>query len=194
MSPQEGHSTIPDLKLERYLLEELAPDEMAKVERALDKAIEILHRLAKEDERVLDDPAVTIAVNALADSPSGSDVEGVPFWNMPGADAAETAADSADDLGFDGLGLIMGQSALLFCADNQVNGGLGNPLNDGLRCAGCVNRTERALRDAPGVTEAHVNYTSHRALVSFDELLDDREPQPGTFWFCGYVRIEHLAD
>jgi small conductance mechanosensitive channel len=34
----------------------------------MDKAIEILHRLAKEDDRVLDDPAVTIAVNALADS------------------------------------------------------------------------------------------------------------------------------
>lgn len=34
----------------------------------MDKAIEILTRLAKEDERVLDDPETTIAVNALADS------------------------------------------------------------------------------------------------------------------------------
>ena len=34
----------------------------------MDKAIEILERLAKEDDRVLDDPATTIAVNQLADS------------------------------------------------------------------------------------------------------------------------------
>lgn len=39
---------------------------------------------------------------------------------------------------------------------------------DGLRCAGCVNRVERALRAAPGVEEANVNYTSHRALVRTD--------------------------
>jgi small conductance mechanosensitive channel len=34
----------------------------------MDKAIEILTRLAREDDRVLDDPETTIAVNALADS------------------------------------------------------------------------------------------------------------------------------
>ncbi len=39
---------------------------------------------------------------------------------------------------------------------------------DGLRCAGCVNRVERELRALPGVIEASVNYTSHRALVRFD--------------------------
>lgn len=39
---------------------------------------------------------------------------------------------------------------------------------DGLRCAGCAHRVERALREAPGVDEATVNYTTHRALVHFD--------------------------
>lgn len=41
-------------------------------------------------------------------------------------------------------------------------------LLDGLRCAGCVNRVERALRALPGIVEATVNYTSHRALVRYD--------------------------
>jgi Cu2+-exporting ATPase len=39
---------------------------------------------------------------------------------------------------------------------------------EGLRCTGCVNRVERALREAPGVLSASVNYTTHRALVDFD--------------------------
>jgi len=39
---------------------------------------------------------------------------------------------------------------------------------EGLRCAGCVHRVERELRELPGVIEACVNYTSHRALVRFD--------------------------
>ena len=39
---------------------------------------------------------------------------------------------------------------------------------EGLRCAGCVNRVERALRDAAGVSDAALNYTSHRALVEYD--------------------------
>ena len=39
---------------------------------------------------------------------------------------------------------------------------------DGLRCAGCVNRVERDLRAAPGVIDAMLNYTNHRALVRFD--------------------------
>ncbi|HTY19729.1 MAG TPA: cation-translocating P-type ATPase [Myxococcota bacterium] len=39
---------------------------------------------------------------------------------------------------------------------------------DGLRCAGCVVRVERALRGVTGVREARVNHTTHRALVRFD--------------------------
>jgi Cu2+-exporting ATPase len=39
---------------------------------------------------------------------------------------------------------------------------------DGLRCAGCVGRVERALREESGVAEANVSFTTHRALVRFD--------------------------
>lgn len=42
---------------------------------------------------------------------------------------------------------------------------------EGLHCAGCVHRTESALRAAAGVVDATVNYTNHRALVSFDSAL-----------------------
>lgn len=44
---------------------------------------------------------------------------------------------------------------------------------DGLRCTGCVNRVERALRAAPGVEEAAVNYTTHRALLRYDAARTD---------------------
>ena len=39
---------------------------------------------------------------------------------------------------------------------------------DGLHCAGCVSRVERRLREEPGVDEASVSFTSHRALVRYD--------------------------
>jgi heavy metal translocating P-type ATPase len=39
---------------------------------------------------------------------------------------------------------------------------------DGLRCAGCVARVERALRGIAGVESANVNHTTHRALVRYD--------------------------
>ena len=41
---------------------------------------------------------------------------------------------------------------------------------DGLRCAGCVHRVERSLREAEGVLEASVDYTTHRALVRYDDI------------------------
>ncbi len=39
---------------------------------------------------------------------------------------------------------------------------------DGLRCAGCVQRVERSLREIPGVVHARVNHTTHRARVRVD--------------------------
>jgi Cu2+-exporting ATPase len=39
---------------------------------------------------------------------------------------------------------------------------------DGLRCASCVARVEKALAALPGVERAQLNHTSHRALVRFD--------------------------
>lgn len=49
----------------------------------------------------------------------------------------------------------------------RVDGEIGLFL-DGLRCAGCAGRVEKALRAAPGVREAQVNFTSLRARVAFD--------------------------
>ena len=41
-------------------------------------------------------------------------------------------------------------------------------LLDGLRCAGCVNRVEQALRALPGVERASVSFATHRAYVGHD--------------------------
>ena len=46
---------------------------------------------------------------------------------------------------------------------------------DGLRCAGCVHRVERSLREADGVIEAAVDYTTHRALVRYDGARTDAD-------------------
>lgn len=43
---------------------------------------------------------------------------------------------SADDITFNGSGMLSGQAALLFVGTIQVNGGLGLSFGDGLRCAG----------------------------------------------------------
>jgi len=50
--------------------------------------------------------------------------------------AGGTASASADNLTFTGTNLLPGQGALLFSGPNQVNGGVGLPFGDGLRCAG----------------------------------------------------------
>jgi Cu2+-exporting ATPase len=41
-------------------------------------------------------------------------------------------------------------------------------LLDGLRCAGCVNRVEQALRQLPGVESAAVSFATHRAYLRHD--------------------------
>jgi len=38
----------------------------------------------------------------------------------------------------------------------------------GMSCASCANRVEEALRSAPGVTEASVNFAAESALVRYD--------------------------
>ncbi len=57
---------------------------------------------------------------------------------------------------------------------------------DGLRCAGCVGRVERALRELPGVREAVVNYTNHRARVSHDAKEAPTEALVGCIEELGY--------
>jgi Cu+-exporting ATPase len=44
---------------------------------------------------------------------------------------------------------------------------------EGMTCANCVGRVERALRKVPGVAEAHVNLATSRADVTFDPALAD---------------------
>src|SRR3954466_1693088 len=46
---------------------------------------------------------------------------------------------------------------------------------EGMTCASCVGRVERALAKVPGVAEAHVNLATSRADVRFDPALADEE-------------------
>ncbi|MDB5047456.1 MAG: Heavy metal translocating P-type ATPase [Fibrobacteres bacterium] len=46
---------------------------------------------------------------------------------------------------------------------------------EGMTCANCVGRVERALRKLPGVSDARVNLATSRADVSFDPALVDEE-------------------
>ncbi|MBW8886422.1 MAG: heavy metal translocating P-type ATPase [Fibrobacteres bacterium] len=46
---------------------------------------------------------------------------------------------------------------------------------EGMSCASCVGRVERALAKLPGVAEAHVNLATSRADVRFDPALMDEE-------------------
>jgi heavy metal translocating P-type ATPase len=62
---------------------------------------------------------------------------------------------------------------------------------EGLRCAGCVNRVERALRESPGVREASVNYTSHRAWLVYDSERTDPEALVACVDSLGYAAIAY---
>ena len=46
---------------------------------------------------------------------------------------------------------------------------------EGMSCASCALRVERALTAAPGVTEAHVNLAAERVDVRFDGNADASE-------------------
>ncbi|HEY5657972.1 MAG TPA: cation-translocating P-type ATPase [Myxococcota bacterium] len=62
---------------------------------------------------------------------------------------------------------------------------------EGLRCAGCVNRAERALRESPGVREASVNYTSHRAWLVYDPEQTGPEALVACVEALGYTAIPY---
>ena len=47
---------------------------------------------------------------------------------------------------------------------------------EGMTCASCVNRIERFLNKADGVTEATVNLATERASVRFDQINAVPEP------------------
>ena len=44
---------------------------------------------------------------------------------------------------------------------------------DGMSCASCVSRVEKALLKIPGVIEAQVNLATERAHVTYDPSLAD---------------------
>ena len=56
----------------------------------------------------------------------------------------------------------------------------------GMTCASCVNRIERYLNRADGVTSANVNLATERATVRFDPALIDRAGIVGTIESAGY--------
>jgi heavy metal translocating P-type ATPase len=66
-------------------------------------------------------------------------------------------------------------------------------LLEGLRCAGCAHGVERALRRAPGVVAADVNYTTHRALVRFDAAVTDAAALVARVEALGYAATAHDA-
>ncbi|MDQ4034772.1 MAG: heavy metal translocating P-type ATPase [Chloroflexota bacterium] len=56
----------------------------------------------------------------------------------------------------------------------------------GMTCASCVNRIERFLSRADGITEANVNLATERATVRFDPALIDRTGIVATIEAAGY--------
>jgi P-type Cu+ transporter len=55
----------------------------------------------------------------------------------------------------------------------------------GMTCASCVNRIERYLNRADGVTSANVNLATERATVRFDPARIDRAEIVGTVESAG---------
>src|SRR5688572_23466890 len=65
---------------------------------------------------------------------------------------------------------------------------------EGMTCASCVARIERALRKVPGVVEAAVNLATERASVVVSSGVDDATLHAAVV-DAGYVpRIDTLAD
>ena len=65
---------------------------------------------------------------------------------------------------------------------------------EGMTCASCVNRIERFLRNADGVTEANVNLATERATVSVDPAVAGRVEVQAAIEAAGYdVRPERPA-
>jgi len=65
---------------------------------------------------------------------------------------------------------------------------------DGLRCAGCVNRVERALAHLPGVAEASLSFATHRARVRFDPARTDADALVAAVEELGFGAIPYDPD
>jgi Cu2+-exporting ATPase len=64
-------------------------------------------------------------------------------------------------------------------------------LLEGLRCAGCVRKTEEALRAQPGVASAAISYADHRALVRFDPVASSVKALASAVEALGYQAIPY---
>ena len=62
---------------------------------------------------------------------------------------------------------------------------------DGLRCASCVVRVEKALGAAEGVSEARVSFTTHRAQVRIDPAVSSAERLVDLVKSLGYAATSY---
>jgi Cu+-exporting ATPase len=58
---------------------------------------------------------------------------------------------------------------------------------EGMTCASCVRRVEKALTKVPGVGAANVNLATEKATVSFDPNLADLDQLRGAVEKAGYA-------
>jgi Cu2+-exporting ATPase len=65
---------------------------------------------------------------------------------------------------------------------------------DGLHCAGCVSRVEKRLRQEPGVRDASVSFTTHRALVRYDPARLDVPGLVSAVESLGYAAVPFDPD
>jgi Cu+-exporting ATPase len=64
----------------------------------------------------------------------------------------------------------------------------------GMHCAGCAMTVERALKDAPGVLDARVNFANERAFVDFDPSLTRKDALFEVIEKAGYRPIRGDAE
>lgn len=95
--------------------------------------------------------------------------EGCANSTASGAVIASTGSASvaAANLVLTGASLVPGQPGLYFQANQQVNGGLGNPFGDGLRCAGGgVRRLQVRQANGAGVSSTTIDLVAQGGVVA----------------------------
>lgn len=155
-----------------------------RVEKALAKApgvIEARVNLATEKATVTVDPAIATpdgVRSAIAGAGYGAgEVSGMPLPVAPPVIASEPPLDGA---------------AGAAVADDDGLAEISLPI-EGMTCASCVRRVERALEKTPGVTSAAVNLATERASVSFDPAAADLASLKKAVESAGYTVGEIAA-
>ena len=87
--------------------------------------------------------------------------------SVPGvADAAVNLATARAEIRFDGVPDLAAVTGAVGRAGYAVGADVTDLAIEGMTCASCVGRVERALKAVPGVTDATVNLATHRARVT----------------------------